>query len=234
MYTPPPVPYPVAAPAWWQVLGPGFAALIGLFMLTVIYRFDGMSEIQRDLALSNQSLLLVGLVAYLAGAVLTVPIGLLAGARVPTVAGICATCFLLLGVVLAAFAGTGVLLMLGRAFSGLGTGAAAGATVALILKLRQRRGVVAGVTVVLAVLALGLAPVIGQVISEATGYRMNQFLAIPFLLIALVVNGVIGLVRLTAAKRPAPPGPSGVPYPPAGTAGPGWRPHSGGSAPGPG
>ncbi|SFW78776.1 hypothetical protein [Amycolatopsis australiensis] len=41
---------------------------------------------------------------------------------------------------------------------------------------------------------------------------MIQLIAIPFLLLALVVSGVIGLVRLTAAKRPVPP----VPYPPAG------------------
>jgi MFS family permease len=216
MYVTPPTPHvtrPVAAPAWWQVFGPGFAALIGLFMLTVIYRFDGMSEIQRDLGLSSQSLLLIGLVAYLAGAALTVPVGLLLGARFPTAVAIPATCFLLIGVVLAAFADAGGLLMVGRAFSGLGTGAAAGATVALIVKLRERRGVVAGVTAALAALALVLAPIIGQLISEAMGFRVIQLVAIPFLLIALVVSGVIGLVRLTSAKRQAPPIPNGMPYP---------------------
>jgi MFS family permease len=223
MYVTPPTPHvtrPVAAPAWWQVLGPAFTMLIGLFMLTVIYRFDGMSELQRTLGLSGQSLLLVGLVAYLAGAALAVPAGLLLGARFPTAVAIAGTCLLLIGVLLAAFAGAGGLLMAGRAFSGLGTGAAAGTTVALILKLRERRGVVAGVTAALAVLALVLAPVIGQLISEAIGFRVVQLVAIPFLLVALVVNGVIGLVRLTSAKRQAPPVPYGMPYPPAGPAGP--------------
>ncbi|MEV7097281.1 MFS transporter [Amycolatopsis sp. NPDC051045] len=205
----PPVTRPVAAPAWWQALGPGFTALIGLFMLTVIYRFDGMSELQRALGLSSQSLLLIGLVTYLVGAALTVPVGFLLGARFPTGVAVSATCFLLFGVVLAAFAGAGGLLMAGRAFSGLGTGAAAGATVALILKLRERRGIVAGVTAALAVLALVLAPVIGRMISEAVGFRVVQLVAIPFLLLALVVNGIVGLVRLTAAKRQAPPVPNG-------------------------
>jgi MFS family permease len=223
MYVTPPTPHvtrPVAAPAWWQVSGPGFAALIGLFMLTVIYRFDGMSEIQRALGLSSQSLLLIGLVTYLVGAALTVPVGLLLGARFPTAVAIPAICFLLFGVLLIAFADAGGLLMAGRALSGLGTGAAAGATVALILKLRERRGVVAGVTAALAALALVLAPVIGQLISEAMSFRVTQLAAIPFLLIALVANAVIGLVRLTSAKRQAPPLPYGMPYPPAGPAGP--------------
>src|SRR5207302_6573480 len=118
MYVTPPTPHvtrPVAAPAWWQVSGPGFAALIGLFMLTVIYRFDGMSQIQRALGLSSQSLLLIGLVTYLVGAALTVPVGLLLGARFPTAVAIPAICFLLFGVLLIAFADAGGLLMAGRA-----------------------------------------------------------------------------------------------------------------------
>jgi MFS family permease len=216
----PPVTQPVAAPAWWQVSAPGFAALIGLFMLTAIYRFDGLSEIQRALHLSGQGLLLIGLVAYLVGTALTVPAGLLLGARFPTAVTVSAIGFLFFGVLLAAFADAGGLLMAGRAFAGLGTGAATGATVALILKLRERRGVIAGVTAALAVLALVLGPVIGQLISEATGFRAVQLAAIPFLFLAFVVNAVIGFVKLATAKRPVPPVPNGMPYPPAGPAGP--------------
>ncbi|SFW78773.1 multidrug transporter [Amycolatopsis australiensis] len=167
----PPVTRPGAAPVWWQVFGPAFAALIGLFMLTVLYRFDGMSDIQRDLGLSSQAVLLSGLVAYLAGAALAAPAGLLLGARFPTGMAIPAIGFLLLGAVLTAFADAGALLLAGRALSGLGTGAAAGATVAVILRLRERRGVIAGVAAALAVLALVLAPVIGRVISDAAGFR---------------------------------------------------------------
>ncbi|MEQ0560402.1 MFS transporter [Amycolatopsis sp. NEAU-NG30] len=212
----PPVTRPVAAPVWWQVFGPGLTALIGLFMLTAIYRFDGMSEIQRDFGLSDVSLLLIGLVAYLAGAALAAPAGLLLGARFPTAVAVPAACFLLLGVALAAFAPAGGVLAIGRVLSGLGTGAAAGATVALTLKLRQLRAAIAGVFAALAVLSLVLGPVIGQLISEAVGFRVVQLAAIPLLLIALVVTGVIGLVRLSTAKRPAPPVSYGMPYPPPG------------------
>ncbi|SEC41142.1 Major Facilitator Superfamily protein [Amycolatopsis tolypomycina] len=211
--TPPPVTRPVAAPAWWQVSGPGFAALIGLFALTAIYRFDGGSEIQRAFDLSGQSLLLIGLVAYLVGAALTVPAGLVLGPRFPTAVAISALVALFLGVLLAAFANDGTLLLAGRAFAGLGTGAAAGTTVALITKLRERRGVVTGLTAALAVLALLLGPVVGRLISEALGFRLVQLATIPFLLAALVVNAVIGIAGLTSAKRPVPPVPNGPPYP---------------------
>ncbi|MGW4523867.1 MFS transporter [Amycolatopsis sp. NPDC004378] len=212
MHVTPPVARPAAAPVWWQVIGPGFAALIGLFLLTVIYRFDGMSEIQRALHLSTHSLLLGGLVAYLAGMALTLPAGLLLGARFPTAVTLPALGFLLVGVLLAAFADGGGLLAAGRVFAGLGTGAAAGATVALILKVREKRGLIAGVLGALAVLALVLAPVIGQLVSEAMGFRVIQMIAVLFVLIALVVAGVLGIVRLTSAKRPVP---YGMPYPPA-------------------
>ncbi|MEU4519952.1 MFS transporter [Amycolatopsis sp. NPDC024027] len=206
------------------MFGPGFAALIGLFMLTVVYRFDGVPALQLALGLSSQSVLMIVLVPYLVAAALTVPVGLLLGARFPTAVTIPATGFLFLGVLLAAFTPGSGLLLIGRALSGLGTGAAAGAAAALILKLRRRRGVVAGVAAALGVLALLLAPVIGQLISEAAGFRVIHLAAIPFLLVALIVSAVLGLVKLTAAKRQVPP--YGVPYPPAGFTG-GPRPSGG-------
>lgn len=212
----PPVTRPVVGPAWWQVFGPGLAALIGLFMLTVIYQFDGMSALQRDLGLSDLGALVVGLVSFVVAAALTVPVGLLLGGRAPTAVTIPAICFVFFGVLLVAFTNAGGLLAVGRALQGLGTGAATGATVALILKTRERRGVLAGVFAALAALALLLAPVIGQVISEAVGFRVIQLAAIPFLLVALVVSAVLGIVSLSAAKRQAPPIPNGMPYPPPG------------------
>ncbi|RSD09156.1 MFS transporter [Amycolatopsis eburnea] len=217
--TPPNATRPVTAPVWWQVLGPGSTALIGFFMLTVIYRFDGESEIQRDLGLSSLFLLVAGLVAYLAGVALGAVPGLLLGARFPTAVAVPASCFLVFGVLLVAFADAGALLTAGRVLSGLGTGAAAGATVALIVKLREGRGAAGGVTAGLAVLALLLGPVIGQLISEAVGFRPVHLIAVPFLLVALVVNAVLGIVRLSAAKRTVPqPGYPGGPWQPGGAA----------------
>lgn len=52
-----PQPLPAARP-WWLVLGPGFAALIGLFLLTVVGRFGGAlaAEVRRTLHLSSRQL----------------------------------------------------------------------------------------------------------------------------------------------------------------------------------
>lgn len=194
-------------------------------MLTVVYPYNGRSVLQFEFHLSPLNLLLTGLIGYLVAAALAAPAGLLLGARYPTAVTIPATCVLLLGVVVVVFANGSGLLTVGRVLSGLGTGAAAGATVALILKLPKGRGAVAGVTAALAVLALLLAPVIGQMISVALSFRLNHLLAIPFLLVALVVSGVTGLVRLTAAKRAVPPA---MPYPPAGP----WPPANGWPGPG--
>ncbi|WP_410638463.1 MFS transporter [Amycolatopsis sp. lyj-346] len=217
--TPPPphVTRPVVEPVWWQVFGPGFAALVGLFMLTVVHRFDGRSALQLDLGLSGQSVLLIVLLPYLVATALAVPVGLLLGARFPTAVTVPAIGFLFLGVLLTAFTPGSGLLLAGRALSGLGTGAAAGAAVALILKLRAGRGVVAGVAAASGALALLLAPVVGRLISDALGFRVSQLAAIPFLLVALIVSAVLGLVKLTAANRRVPP--HGVPYPPAGFTG---------------
>ncbi|EME51976.1 MFS transporter [Amycolatopsis decaplanina] len=213
MYVPTPTqrdPHPADGPPWWLVIGPGFAALIGLFLLTVIYRFDGGSALQIDLGMSNQSLLLNGLVAYLVAAALAFPAGLLLGGRFPTSVTVPAIVLMLLGVLLVAFVPSSGLLLVGRVLNGLGAGAALGVTVALIRRLRTGRGAAAGVAAGLGVLALVLAPVLGGLLSDVTGFRVVYVVAALFVFVALVVAGVLGIVALAKAKSPARP----MPYPP--------------------
>jgi MFS family permease len=219
MYVTPPMqsdPRPAAGPSWWLVIGPGFAALIGLFLLTVIYRVDGRSVLQVELGLSNQSLLLSGLVAYLVAAAIAFPAGLLLGARFPTSVTVPAICLMLLGVLLVAFAPNSGLLLVGRVLNGLGAGAAIGVTAALIRWLRTGRGVAAAVTAGLGVLAVVIAPLLGGLISDAFSFRLVYLIAALFVFVALIVAAVIGIVALVAAKPPAQPMPYGVPYPPQG------------------
>ncbi|WP_344860610.1 MFS transporter [Amycolatopsis ultiminotia] len=219
MYVTPPMqsnPRPAAGPPWWLVIGPAFAALIGLFLLTVIYRFNGRSFLQIELGLSSQSLLLSGLVAYLVAAALAFPAGLLPGARFPTSVTVPAICLMLLGVLLIAFVPSTGLLLLGRVLSGLGAGAAIGVTVALIRRLRAGRGVAAAVTTGLGVLALVIAPFLGGLVSDALGFRLVYLLAALFMVIALIVAAVIGIVALASAKPPVQPMPYGVPHRPQG------------------
>ncbi|MBB5856056.1 MFS transporter [Amycolatopsis umgeniensis] len=213
MYVPPSTqraPQPTAGSPWWLVIGPAFAALIGLFLVTVIYRFDGESALQLDLGMSSQSLLLNGLVSYLVAAAIAFPAGLLLGARFPTAVTVPAIFSMLLGVVLIAFVPNIGLLLVGRVLTGLGAGAVLGVTIALIRRLQAGRGAAAGITAGLGVLALALAPVLGGLLSDATGFRVVFVVATLFVFVALVVAGILGIVAATKAKPPVPP----MPYPP--------------------
>lgn len=215
MYVPTPTqgdPHPIAGPPWWLVIGPGFAALIGLFLLTVIYRFDGRSTLQVELGMSSGSLLLSGLVAYLVAAAIAFPVGLLLGARFPTSMTVPAICLMLLGVSLVAFVPDSVLLLVGRVLNGLGAGAAIGVTAALIRRLRTGRGAATAVTAGLGALALAIAPFLGGLLSDAFSFRLVYVVAALFVFAALVVAGVIGIVALVKEKPPARP----MPYPPHG------------------
>ncbi|RSN26755.1 MFS transporter [Streptomyces sp. WAC 05977] len=194
-------PQPAAGPPWWLFIGPGFAALIGLFLLTVIYRFDGEPALQIDLGMSSQSLLLNGVVAYVVAAALAFPAGLLPGARFPTSVTVPALVFMLLGVLLVAFGPSSGMLLVGRVLNGLGAGAALGVTVALIRRLRTGRGAAAGVTAGLGVLALVIAPVLGGLLSDATGFRVVFVVAALFVFLALVVAGVLGILTLARPKH---------------------------------
>ncbi|MFE0025049.1 MFS transporter [Amycolatopsis sp. NPDC059021] len=209
-------PRPAAGPPWWLVIGPGFAALIGLFLLTVIYPVDGRSALQLDLALSDQSLLLSGLVAYLVAAAIAFPAGLLLGARFPTSVTVPAICLMLLGVLLVAFVPDSGLLLLGRVLNGLGAGAAIGVTATLIRRLRTGRVAAAATTAGLGVLALVIAPFLGGLVSEALSFRLVYLIAALFTFVALIAAGVTGVVTLMSAKPPVQPMPPGMPYPPPG------------------
>ncbi|WP_410601043.1 MFS transporter [Amycolatopsis sp. lyj-90] len=217
MYVPTPTqgdPQQTAGPPWWLVIGPGFAALIGLFLLTVIYRFDGRATLQIELGMSHESLLLSGLVAYLVAAAIAFPAGLLPGARFPTSVTVPAIFLMLLGALLVAFTPSGALFLVARVLTGLGAGAAIGVTVALIRRLRTGRGATAGVLAGLGVLALAIAPFLGGLLSDATGFRVVYLVAALFAFVALVVAGIIGIVTMVTAKpsaRPMPYQPQGPP-----------------------
>ncbi|HEY2060131.1 MAG TPA: MFS transporter [Amycolatopsis sp.] len=219
MYVTPPTPNqprPAAGPPGWLVIGPGLAALIGLFLLTVIYRFDGHSLLQRELHLSTQSLLLSGFVGYLVAAVLALPAGLLLGGRFPTSVTVPALGLMLIGALLVAFTPNVALLLIGRVLDGFGTGAAVGATAALTRRLRSGRGATAGVTAGLGVLALVIAPFLGALISDSTSFRLMYLIGAVFVFLALIVAAVLGIVAMVSAKPKVQPMPYGMPYPPQG------------------
>jgi MFS family permease len=198
---------------WWTLIGPGLATVIGLFMLTAVYGTDQMSPIQLDLGLSGSAFLMVGVVAYLIAGAVAFLLGLLLGGRFPTAVTVPAAGVMLVGALLVAFGGPVGPLLVGRVLGGLGAGAAAGATTALVLRIRGPRGIAAAVVAALGVLAAVVAPFVNQGISAALSFRMTFLAAVPLSFVALLACAVGGIALSVMSRRPAQPGPAGVPYP---------------------
>ncbi|MCI2419566.1 MFS transporter [Saccharopolyspora sp. K220] len=198
---------------WWTLIGPGFAAIIGLFMLTAVYRADLISPVQMGLGLSGPEFLMMGIVAYLIAAAIAFPLGFRLGVRFLMAVTLPAIGVMFIGVLLIAFSGGAGMFLVGRVLTGLGAGAAIGATTALVRGIKEQRNIVAAVVAALGVLAVVVAPFINQVISGALSFRWTFLAAVPFLFAALIASAVIGIVQFVVAKRPAQPGPYGMPYP---------------------
>ncbi|GAB3426242.1 hypothetical protein GCM10027569_65070 [Flindersiella endophytica] len=189
----------------WTLIGPAFATIIGLFQLTVVFfGTDPTTPIQLDLGLSGTAFLIQAFLAYLVAAAIAFPLGLRFGARAQTAVTLPAVFLMLAGVLLIAFASGAGLLTAGRVVTGLGAGAAAGVTTAL-LRTTSRRAVVAAVTAVLGVVAVVIAPFVNQAIASTTSFRLTYLAAVPFVILALLVNAVVGIVLVAARKQPAQP-----------------------------
>lgn len=192
-----------------MLIGPGFAAIIGLAMLTAVYRIDGKSLIQFEFHMSSRAVLLTCVVAYLVAAIPAVGLGFAIGARFPAAVTLPAIGVMLIGAVVTALAAGSGMLLSGRVLGGLGAGATAGVVTALVLRLNGRRGVAAAVVAALGVLAAVIAPAIGQLISDVASFRSVWLAAVPFLLVALIVSAVSAIA---SAERPVRSAPHGVPY----------------------
>ncbi|QIS10083.1 MFS transporter [Nocardia arthritidis] len=200
-------------PSAGTLIGPGFATMIGLAMLTVVYQFDGRSPIQFQLNLTAQTVLLTCVVAYLVAALPAVALGVLVGGRFPRAVTLPAIGLMLVGTVLTAFMVNGAMLLAGRVLGGLGTGAAVGVVAALTFRLGSRRGLAAAVVAALAIVSAVIAPVVGQLISDVASFRLVYLVAAPLLLVALIATAVTGNASRTSAGHPLP---YAMPYPPPG------------------
>ncbi|MEV6521525.1 MFS transporter [Longispora sp. NPDC051575] len=201
-HQPAPSPGPGPRPAW-LLIGPTIAASLGAFLALVTVGPE-WTAIQRDLALANSVLALV-LVAYLLPAILAAGVGALVGWRWPTSVAVPASVLLMLGALLTAFAPDSVLLLVGRAVTGLGAGLAWGVTGALVARM-ARRGVLAAVVAGAVLVALVLGPVVGAVTEQLASWRLPFLLALPVGIVALLIAAVGGIVLLTGrASRPTPP-----------------------------
>lgn len=196
----------------WALIGPALATVVGLSLVTGVYRLDGVSPIQMDLGLSSGGFLLMGVVTYVIAAALTFPLGFLLAPRSLTAVIVPAIGLMLIGVLIVVLGPGTATLVAGRVLAGLGAGAALGVTVALVRALGGNRSIAAVATAAVAAVALLIAPLINQLVSEALSFRPASAIALPFLFAALLAAIVSGIV-LATTRRPAPPPAYGVPNP---------------------
>ncbi|WP_433430673.1 MFS transporter [Nonomuraea sp. CA-141351] len=199
----------------WALIGPGIAALTGLYLLSAPLGPMLRISVQSSLHLSGQAVLLTTLAAYLAGAAAGGALGVSLGGRFLMTVGMSAIVFMIIGVLLDALAANAGMLLTGHVLSGLGAGGAAGATAAFARRTGPRRGTVFAILAALGVLALILGPFISQWLTGALGWRWGYLIAVVPLVAALIAAAVSGLVLLLT-RRPAQPHSAGMPYPPAG------------------
>ncbi|MEU1982744.1 hypothetical protein [Nocardia sp. NPDC019395] len=196
----------------WALIGPALATIVGVFLVTGVYRGDWISPIQMELDMSSQAFLLEGVVTYLIAAAIAFPPGYLLCARFLTPAITSAIGVMLIGVLIVAFGGGAGTLLIGRVLGGLGAGAALGVTTALVRSIRRGRGIATAAVSAAGVVTVLVAPFAGQLISDALSFRLVYLAAVPFLLVALLAATVSG-IALVMARRSAPPVPYGMPYP---------------------
>jgi hypothetical protein len=198
---------PVREYPWWALVGPGLAAIIGLFLLTAVYGTDSFSPMQRVLGLPAHALLMKAVVPYLIAAAVAFPAGVLLGGRHLTAVAVPAILVLAVGVLLVALTENTGILSAGRVLGGLGTGASVGATMAVLLRLDGKRGMASAAMTVPGILAVIVAPWVNERISEAISFRWTFLLAEPLLFVALAAGAVSGIVLFTSRRAAGP-----VPY----------------------
>ncbi|WP_280397357.1 hypothetical protein [Nocardia carnea] len=196
----------------WALIGPALATIVGLSLVTGVYRLDGVSHLQVELGLSNGGFLLTGVVAYVVAAALAFPLGFVLAPRSLTAVIVPAIGVMFLGVLIVAFGGGPATLLIGRVLGGLGAGAAVGTTVALLRPLDGNRRIAALAVAAVGAVALVIAPLVNQVVSEALSFRLAYAIALPFLFAALLAATITGIV-LAVTRRPTPPPGYGMPNP---------------------
>ncbi|MBF8184212.1 MFS transporter [Nonomuraea sp. K274] len=199
----------------WALIGPGIAALTGLYLLTMPFGPAARLSLQSDLVLSSQSALLTTLVAYLISATAGGALGVGLGGRLLTTVGMTAIALMITGVLLNAFAPDAGIYLTGRVLSGLGAGGVVGATVAVARRAGRSPGAVVAILAGLGLLALILGPFINQGLSSALTWRLGYLITVLPLVVGLIAAAVSGFVLLLT-RRPAQPNSAGMPYPPAG------------------
>ncbi|MEE6262527.1 MFS transporter [Plantactinospora sonchi] len=196
---------PVGRPLW-SLVGPALGALLAAGLLTApIGPLAG--AITRDLGLSTTTMLMTVVVPYVVAAAALVVPGHLLGRRWPTATAVPASMLLVLGSAVSAFTPGVALLAVGRVVLGVGAGTVVGVVLALSGQLghwRSRARLVLG-------LGLGVALLVGPVVSGtltvALGWRL-AFVADLLMATVALVGAVVGGIGMWILRAVRPSGPA--------------------------
>jgi len=151
-------------------------------------------------ASSTQTLLVP--ILFLVGSAIGAAVGWLVGRTAPNAVAVPGVALMAVGLVVTAFAPTITVVLAGRVLTGLGAGLAAGAAVALVLRVAAaHRTVVALVSAAVALLAVAVGWLYGSAVATTTSIRFPFLLALPVVLLVAVAVVVIAVLQQV---RPAP------------------------------
>jgi predicted Ser/Thr protein kinase len=190
-------PPPARSSAGLELIGPGLGSLVGLYLLTVTAGPGWMDHAQLDLGVATPQILLAS-IAYLVGAGLSAPIGVVLGRRFPNRVAASSIGLMLVGVMLTSLAPAYTLLVVGRIMCGLGTGALLAEAVVLALRAGRGRTSTIGLVAGLGTLALVLGPLLGQVLATMLAWRWAFLMPVPLMILALLATITSGLILVTS------------------------------------
>lgn len=183
----------------WMVVGPAVGGALAACLVGAL--IGPLSETVRlDLDFGPAMRFVVVLIHLGAVAVGLLP-GWVFGLRWTTRVAGSASVLIVLGILVMALAGNGILVFIGSVFIGLGGGAVAGTAFGLAGQAGQRRtGMLVAIgAAVFAGLLCGLALAWSAVIG--IGWHEVYFLALPVGLLSLAITGISGLVAALTRNR---------------------------------
>ncbi|MEO3873736.1 hypothetical protein ABGB18_33410 [Nonomuraea sp. B12E4] len=198
------------------MIGPGIAALTGLYLLTMPFGAAARISLQMDLQMSDQTVLLSTLIAYLVSAAVGGALGFSLGGRLLTTVSLSAVALMIIGVLLDTLAADAGMYLAGRVVSGLGAGGVVGVTVAVARRQGRQRGAVVAVLAGLGALSLILGPFVNDWLTRSLAWRLGYVITLLPLIAGMIAAAVCGFLLLLTRRPAQPLAPAGMPYPPAG------------------
>lgn len=181
----------------WTLIGPGLGAVVAACQLGGAFG-PGIDAVRYEMGMGLASAgLVMVVVAQLVAVAVGGALGYVLGRRAPFAVACTTLVTMAVGAVATGLANGPAMLTVGGVIAGLGAGAAVGAAVGLTGGLGEHRRP--------ALLAVGLAAIVGLLVGLALGWMIGTSLSwrwaylsiVPMVLVALVATAVGGMIALT-------------------------------------